>query len=295
MSKTKDYIYLDEDLLNSHLAQFEKGLLTAEKIEHGTESQDSTGGSTSATLGINGILGIGAKLQNEITENDSSVESEFTKNIVENVLSDYAVDLLIEDCNTNKLLHNLQTSCEGDFVLFSSQFQIYDFEYLKDITNHEVIKPILEEDAPPSKPGPHASSAERTEYQKQLALYNKNANSAENGYKLINNFSAYADALFNDSILVTLNGGLAICKRKNIRLSKPQISFENESSRKIKVFGVVSTTKKETHPNGITGMFNPNELDRVPSMMFDIILSNFGMLHADDKIIKPIAIYFEAD
>lgn len=42
--KTKDYIYLDENFLNSHLAQFEKGLLTKETSEHGTESADSISG-----------------------------------------------------------------------------------------------------------------------------------------------------------------------------------------------------------------------------------------------------------
>lgn len=71
--KTKDYIYLDDDLLNSHLAQIEKGLLIRETIEHGTESSDSTNGSNKATVGVNGIFGLGAKLQNEITDGDSSM------------------------------------------------------------------------------------------------------------------------------------------------------------------------------------------------------------------------------
>ncbi len=60
------------------------------------------------------------------------------------------------------------------------------------------------------------------------------------------------------------------------------------------LFGVVSAIKKETHPQGIYTQFRPNDLDQFSSIMFDILLSNFDMLHNNDKVIKPIAIYFEA-
>ena len=82
---TKDYIYLDEDLLNSHLAQFAKGLLVKETSEHGIENTDGTNGSAEAEVGVNGIFGLGVKLQNKVTQGDSSSESEFTKNIVKKI------------------------------------------------------------------------------------------------------------------------------------------------------------------------------------------------------------------
>ncbi len=292
--KPKDYIYLDNKLLNSHLAQFEKGLLVKEKTEHETESSDSTTGSSKTTAGLNGILGIGAKFQYDVHEGDSTVESEFTKNIVENVLNDYAVDLLIEDCATHDLLHDLPQSNEGDFILLSSEFKIYDFEYLKSITNPQLLASITDNATPPATPGPQASKQARIEYQKQLKNYNDSQEASEN-YEMLNAFSTFANALFDDSVLIKLNGGLAICKRKNLRLNKAQASFENESNRKIKVFGVVSATKKETHPDGNISEFKPNDLDRVSSLLFDIMLSNFNMLYNNDKIIKPIAIYFEAE
>ena len=292
--KTKDYVYLDNELLNSHLAQFEKGLLTKETTEHGTESSDTINGWSNTASGLNGILGIGVKFQYDVHEGDSTVESEFTKNIVENVLNDYAVDLLIEDCDKNNLLHNLCQSNEGDFTLFSSEFKIYDFEYLKSITNPQLLAPILSKATPPVAPGPQASKQARIEYQKQLKHYN-DSKKVPDVYELLNDFSIFADALFGDSVLVKQNGCLAICKRKNLRLSKAQASFENESNRKIKVFGVVSATKGKTHPDGDVPIFELNDLDKISSLLFDITLSNFNMLHDNDKIIKPIAIYFEAE
>lgn len=292
---TKDYIYLDEDLLNSHLAQFEKELLIKETSEHGSESSDSEKAETKTTTGINGLFGIGAKLQGEIAEGDSSIESEFTRSMVENVLNDYAVDLLIQDCDENNVLQDFNSASEGDFITYSSKFQIYDFEYLKSITDLECLNPFLNADNPPKKPGPHATKNERTEYQIKLAKYQARSTDANKNFKLVHDLSAFADRLLADSILITFNGGIAICKRNGIRLNKPQISFENESTRMVKIFGVVSSLKKETHPDGVTKQFNVNELDKVSSILFDITLSNFDMLHDNDKIIKPIAIYFEAD
>lgn len=293
--KTKDYIYLDEDLLNSHLAQFEKGLLTKEISEHGIENSDSTNGSMSADVGVNGIFGFGLKLQNQVSEGDSSTESEFTKNMVENVLSDYAVDLLIQDCGENHVLHDFASASEGDFVTYSSECQIYDFEYLKSITDLEILSPILNADTPPQNPGPQATKSERSEYRLKLAQHNKKSENSNRNFKIVYNLASFADRLLSDSILIAFNGGIAICKRSKIRLNKPQISFENDSTRMVKIFGVVSSIKKETHPTGITEQFNVNELDKVSSILFDITLSNFDMLHNNDKIIKPIAIYFEAD
>ncbi len=287
---TKDYIYLDEDLLNSHLAQFEKGLMVKETSEHGFEDSDSISGSHGTTLGVNGIFGIGAKLQNEFTEGDSSLSTELTKNIMENVLNDYAVDLLIQDCNENGLLCDFGSASDGDFISYCSEFQIYDFGYLKEITNPEYLTPILSAGSPKT-PRANATKKERTAY----LLEDTELNKAKNGYQKIYDFSVYADKIFEDSALVKLDKGLAICKRNKLRLNKAQVSFENETNRKIKVFGVVSTVKAKTYQKGDPLNFKANELDKVSSLVMDILLSSFHMLHAGDKIIKPIAIYFEAD
>ncbi len=58
---------------------------------------------------------------------------------------------------------------------------------------------------------------------------------------------------------------------------------------------MVSAIKNETHPQGIYSQFKSNDLDKVSSILFDIMLSNFDMLHDNDKVIKPIALYFEAE
>lgn len=293
--KTKDYIYLDEGLLNSHLAQFEKGLLVLERSEHGVESSDTINGSSKTTAGMDGIFGIGAKLQSELTEGDSNSESQFTQNMVENVLNDYAVDLLIENCKINDLILGVKSASEGDIVLFNSDFQIYDFEYLKNITNLDSVSSILFTDQESEKPGPQANKIERTEYLKKEAIRKQNNRSGKEGFELFNNIFTFASTLFDDSILIKTQNSFSICKRNGLRLNRAQASFENESARKIWTFGVVSAIKKETHTNGDKIDLGPSDLDKVSSFLFDAFLSNFHILNKGDKIIKPIAIYFEAD
>ena len=125
----------------------------------------------------------------------------------------------------------------------------YLFNYLKEITEPECLKHILPD--PPSTPRAQASKEERVEYMKRKA----EAEKASNGYNIIYRFSSFADKLFSDSILIKLQGGLVICKRDKLRINKAQVSFENESGRKIQVLGVVSTVKEKTHPK-------PSPLDR---------------------------------
>ena len=260
---TKDYIYLDEELLNSHLAQFEKGLLIKETNERGVESSDSTNESIDAETGINGILGIGLKLQSKVSEGDSSTESEFTKNMVENVLHDYAVDLLIQHCTDNNILFDFSSAPEGSFVTYSSSFQIYDFNYLKDLTDPNIIGPILPDT--PQKPNSQSGKRNQVEYQKQKYASQK----CTETFNLIHYLSVFADKLLSDSILIKVQKGIIICKRNKLRLNKAQASFENESNRKIQVFGVVSTKKEETHPQGVFPILKPSDIDKVSSMLFD--------------------------
>lgn len=292
--QTKDYIYLDEELLNSHLTQFEKGLLTKEISEHGTESSDSESGSSKAVAGFSGILGIGAKLQSEFTEGDTSVESEFTKNIVENVLNDYAVDLLIQDCNENNVLCDFDSAKEGDFISYDSDFQIFDFTYLKSITDPECLSPILNAATPPQKPEPYSSKKERTAYELKNKQYNERIKNSINSFNNICQFSAFAERLCSNSVLVRVRKGLIICKRNKLRLNPAQISFENDSPRKIRVLGVVSLIEENLSQNQIKN-FSVKDLDKISSILFNITLTSFDILHDNDKIIKPIAIYFEAD
>lgn len=268
---TKDYIYLDEDLLNSNLAQLEKGLLVKESSESGSENSDSISASSTTHTGMDGIFGFGAKLTSEIAEGDNSIETEFIRNAAEHVLSDYAVDLLIEECQANNLLYSFNNATEGKFVVYASDFQIYDFKYLSSLTNPDIISSIL-----------NMAPSDTEQSLKAIDIFHS--------------FAKFASILCADSVLLKVEGGISICKREKLRLTPAQISFDNETHRKIKILGIISTTKEETHPAGNFKPFSDmRDLDKISSMFFDIIFSNFKILNKGDKIIKPIAIYFEDD
>ena len=53
----KDYIYLDEDLLNSNLAQLQRGLPTHSQVEDSTGTNKFSNSSSSNAKGIDNFFG----------------------------------------------------------------------------------------------------------------------------------------------------------------------------------------------------------------------------------------------
>ncbi|WP_217925298.1 hypothetical protein [Enterococcus gallinarum] len=76
-------------------------------------------------------------------------------------------------------------------------------------------------------------------------------------------------------------------------MNKAELSFLTESFREIKIIGRVIAIQTTVHPTGNIDEIKENELNRIPSFFHDVFLSNFGMLKADDRILRPIALFFE--
>ena len=142
----KDYIYLDEESLNSSLAQFQKGLIDSYASESESEQGNKKNKSKKYVGGLDGILSIGITglIETETGAEESSNNSQ--KEIINSIIHDYAVDLLISSCKDKNLLsEDINLSDEGTFILFNSDFHIYDFEYLEDIMsepNLELLQKI---------------------------------------------------------------------------------------------------------------------------------------------------------
>ncbi|CAI3473846.1 hypothetical protein CIRMBP1224_02174 [Enterococcus cecorum] len=116
---------------------------------------------------------------------------------------------------------------------------------------------------------------------------------AKTGYNLINKVSKVADSILGGSIFIKSDNSLSLCKRECFRLSQGQLALLTESKRKINILAIVTAIKDEIHPEGITGDFEPNNMNSIPSLLTDIFLSNFNMISKGDRILTPMAIFFE--
>ena len=303
MGKIKDYIYLDESLLNSLTAQFGKGLVQGVTSEFGSDNSVTTSEHESYSGGIEGILTFGIRGVREGGTSSSETATESQKELIDSIVHDYAVDLLIKNCkNESLLIQNIDIATEGDFILVDSAFHIYDFEYTKNLLDENNLKLFTEQRKDQTKElndqlkalKKRKSNLTFVEQQQLFEIETQIKNLSEiKMFSQINLLSRFAETAFTGSILIGLNNSLALCDKGYFRMNRSQLSMLNDANRKIYIFGIIVSVKKTVNTNGSVGDLAPNDLDKIPSIIIEIILGSFNILKSGDKFIKPIAIYFE--
>lgn len=308
----KEYIYFDEDLINSTLAQLDKGLI--KNISEGDEQTNSqnSGGSKDVNTGIDGIMGFGVQLTQQISKFNSTEYSATQNRMLEYALNDYSVDLIISKiAQTEKFVDDVTQAEEGKIIVFSGEFSIYDFDLIKQITDESIVSLLVDDnynEKDVKKLESQINQAKnRVKKQPQLAkdirVFEERLSEikstidsnkkAKTGYNLINKVSKVADSILGGSIFIKSDNSLSLCKRECFRLSQGQLALLTESKRKINILAIVTAIKDEIHPEGITGDFEPNNMNSIPSLLTDIFLSNFNMISEGDRILTPMAIFFE--
>ena len=308
----KEYIYFDEDLINSTLAQLDKGLI--KNISEGDEQTNSQSESNSkdSNFGLDGIFGVGVQLTQQISKFNSTEYSATQNRMLEYALNDYSVDLIISKiAQTEKFVDDVTQAEEGKIIVFSGEFSIYDFDLIKQITDESIVSLLVDDnynEKDVKKLESQINQAKnRVKKQPQLAkdirVFEERLSEikstidsnkkAKTGYNLINKVSKVADSILGGSIFIKSDNSLSLCKRECFRLSQGQLALLTESKRKINILAIVTAIKDEIHPEGITGDFEPNNMNSIPSLLTDIFLSNFNMISKGDRILTPMAIFFE--
>ena len=134
----KQFIYLDTDIVSSIIAQTEKGFVTLQTTESGSETTKSKDKTASAAVEISGnggfwkILQAGAKvsLAGEFHSNNASQSS--TKEIAEKILHDAAFDIAYGYIKPSKVaVGNQDYDEEGNYLEIKRYFDFVDFDYLE--------------------------------------------------------------------------------------------------------------------------------------------------------------------
>ncbi|MEO5301484.1 DUF6414 family protein [Enterococcus cecorum] len=142
----KEYIYFDEDLINSTLAQLDKGLI--KNISEGDEQTNSQSESNSkdSNFGLDGIFGVGVQLTQQISKFNSTEYSATQNRMLEYALNDYSVDLIISKiAQTEKFVDDVTQAEEGKIIVFSGEFSIYDFDLIKQITDESIVSLLVDD------------------------------------------------------------------------------------------------------------------------------------------------------
>lgn len=303
----KDYIYLDTDMLNSTLAQIDQGLLNSfgENSDYSNSHSDSS--EKTSSKGLEGFLQVGARYVREISEASATELTHSQSKALDYVLDDYAVDLLLKKIKKlDNFNEDISESSEGDFVHFKGNFKLFDFEMLKKITNSDTTSILFDDETDDmtearrkikilkaQKNLPAQSRTALKEQEDILKDHMKKQRESKEGIEIINKAATFADNILGGSIFVQTNLSLSLCKRECFRLSQGQLTMLAETNRKLTLLALVSSIKENIHKDGVFSDFNTHDLNKVPSMFTDMFMSNFNLINKGDRVLTPIALFFE--
>ncbi|GEM_PF-6366584 len=304
----KDYIYLDIDMLNSTLAQLDEGLLNgySEQSDQGSVRSESSNRTNSK--GLEGVLQFGARYVKEVTETSSMELTSSQSRALDYALNDYAVDLLLSKIKDfNNFNKDISIASEGDYVHFEGDFRLFDFQMLKKITGSETIGLLFDDNDSSEKnniqnrinllkaqnKNDKAIKEELKQQQALLKEHDRQQQENKDGLDVMHKAATFADNILGGSIFVKTEDSLSLCKRECFRLSQGQLAMLAETKRDLTVLALVQSIKEETHIDGNFNDFKTHDLNKIPSMFSDLFLSNFNLVNSGDRILTPIALFFE--
>ncbi|MDY5628885.1 hypothetical protein [Limosilactobacillus coleohominis] len=276
----KEYVYLDNLEVNSILAQFDDGIpKVIQEIKQSTESNSegtSTAMNGNVEAGVDAIAKGTAKFGGEYSLNNNDTNSEMYQEAISTVYHDYAVNIVTQELDSAKLLKTTTRQSEGAFVQLTSHFNIIDPVSIGSRIDNEMTSFILD-------------------------LDNDNNDSeleaAKQGFLLISQLGTLLNKLFPESMLISTNNALTIAEKSNFRMNESQLKSLVLANRKITVLGKIESIvhDQDLNVDSIieTIATNPSSITTLmPKLSFNT-LSALNLIKKEDRLIKPIAIYFE--
>lgn len=254
----KEIIYLDTELMNSYLAQLDSGV--QQKIINSITDQsihDEKKYKSHETSGGLGISNTNVRYTRKSSETVSESIGKSGSTSEEVILHDAALELLITNLESNNLIS--KTYEDGKIIRETSDFEINDFELLKNVSSEDTLKNIYSSD--------YASSP----------YYD--------AYKL----SCFGAELFPDSCLFKFKGIVSICSNRYFRIEKSLISLLNGTTRDLTILGIVTSKKVLTEAEQ-----NKDKEPNVLNLLVNIFFSEQMYKGVNDVFVRPIALYFDS-
>lgn len=270
----KEIIYLDNTELSSALAQLDHGLMQSVQKSNASSKKDSTSKSRHTDggfdMGVN--LGLKSSAKGNITvgHNNLQEKTDSQQELINITFSDYQLEQLMDDLQTNNMLNELGDASEGAFVKINSTFDVLDLEGLSNL-DYKLYESFMRSTGSPKN----------------------EAHEAANGFKNIQNFGKVMSTLLPDLILIRTNDSISFLEKDNLRMSSGQAQVLAGSTRKINVLGIVESEalsgERSLDGNDFADL---SKIGRFVPAFSDMLLQTSGIIKKGDKVIKPIALYF---
>lgn len=273
--KIKEFLYLDNKEINSILAQFEDGIpqVIQNVRQSGINSSHTVGHKNDYTgkMGAKFLAEAEGSYSRENNESNTESTSELSQEAISTVYDDYAVDIVKKLLEEHQLLKFTTKQSEGAYVSLVSSFKLID----------------------PSSMGVNFDKASADTLMRLGGAENLEA--ASEGINILTSFGKLISNLFPESALIQTNNALSVGKKENFRMNAAQLRMLTFSSRKVTILGKVESIIKPEHMDITQSIGNaaPAEIPQLFSHLGFFFLHTFAALNPEDRLIKPLAIYFE--
>ena len=292
----RQFLYYNQDSINSFLAQIEQGLLLKNESEETQEK--STSKAQESQANITGdlsakILGIGAALQGDIkdTEADTEVATQMVRSIQEKALHDYAFDRVLDYLTCNSIINN-ESPLIGDVVLIKEKPTFLDFNYFQalfadngaiKLANEQTKKQIegqlteLRQSVPKGQSMPEIIKIQIKEIESKMKNAEPERKEMARMIEAMRNTLPYNRFIMTDNLLIPLTD-------KYLRDDPDIIAFKYGGN--ISIFGyitnIIDSKEEEKHWNDFAPLY-----DAVNKIMLSLFKEKEKIF-----IVHPIALYY---
>lgn len=325
MTETKtlrEYIYVDSDLVNSLLAQFDEGLRTLTTRTRGnghfTTLGTSKGGekTLSAGGGVPGFANGSGSLKESHADTTQTNVNELNQDAENIVTGDYGVEIL-EDYLEDQLVKPSAATI-GSIVNFDDGFRLYDFESLASGMNPDTINKVIDSGSTNLKDAEdqvkdlkkkinlYSSKAKNTPESKaslqvaktQLELAKKEiakSKASEENFETIFALTDFFAKSMPGNVIISTPDTVVFAQKALFRLTPSQLQMLQKNPRPLHVLGIVENRSDNVawEKKQIGAEMSPNEIGTITTYLASIAMSNFGISQKDDSLqIRPISMYF---
>lgn len=297
----KQFLYLDTDIVNSIIAQSQKGLIIQQTLENGSEqNKESTNreeltGEGSASGGFWKFVQASANLSGAIEFSHSKGTQSSTRDVVEKVLHDSAFDLAYEIIEPYKINRNDQSADEeGRYVELNRYFDFVDFDYIERLFSKDGLIDMLkknsseqiEAEAEKIRQGINRENFRKTgtsfkqEVKKAIDISNKQYDDIIVLIKALRSFIPY------NRLLISTDGYLIPLDDKYFRVDPSNLGFKYGGD--ITCVGMITNIIGEsTDPNDSKNIFATLQFTANEALR-----SILPTKETDLCVIHPIAVYY---
>lgn len=297
----KQFLYMDTDIVNSIIAQAEKGLVTQHSSQSADEEKEKNNHQKMVSGGAGGsgsifkIVQAQAELKGDISLANSRESVSSSKDIIERILHDASFDIAYNYINLKNVACDSHEYDEvGNYLVIKREYSFVDLKYLEKLFSKDGVIEYLkkteaekiEAAAEQAKEGYSREELRkagvnfRKEVQNAISVSNRQYDEIGAMINMIRSFIPY------DRLLISDDGYLVPLEEKYFRVDPTNLGFRygGEITCVGMVTNIVETSANQNEPANVFALLQHTVNDVLRNIL-PTINNNLCVIH-------PIAVYY---